>query len=36
VSRSPDYGVGPEIDVPLDRAGAAIDTADQFVKHHSL
>jgi uncharacterized protein (UPF0332 family) len=26
-----DYGVGPEIDVPLDRAGAAIDTAEQFV-----
>jgi uncharacterized protein (UPF0332 family) len=23
-----DYGVGSEIDVPLDRAGAAIDTAD--------
>jgi len=26
-----DYGVGPEIDVPLDRAATAIDTAEQFV-----
>jgi uncharacterized protein (UPF0332 family) len=26
-----DCGVGPETDVPLDRAGAAIDTAEQFV-----
>jgi uncharacterized protein (UPF0332 family) len=26
-----DYGLGPNIDVPLDRAGAAIDTAEEFV-----
>jgi uncharacterized protein (UPF0332 family) len=26
-----DYGLGPDTDVPLDRAGAAIDTAEQFV-----
>jgi uncharacterized protein (UPF0332 family) len=26
-----DYGVGPEMGVPLDRADAAIDTAEQFV-----
>ncbi len=26
-----DYGLGPDTDVPLDRAAAAIDTAEQFV-----
>jgi uncharacterized protein (UPF0332 family) len=26
-----DYGLGPETEVPIDRAGAAIDTAEQFV-----
>jgi uncharacterized protein (UPF0332 family) len=26
-----DYGLGPEADVPLDRAAAAIETAEQFV-----
>jgi len=26
-----DYGLGPDTDVPLDRARAAIDTAEQFV-----
>jgi uncharacterized protein (UPF0332 family) len=26
-----DYGVGADTDVPLDRAGAAIDTAEEFV-----
>jgi len=26
-----DYGLGPDTDVPLDRAGAAIDTAEEFV-----
>jgi uncharacterized protein (UPF0332 family) len=26
-----DYGLGPDTDVPLDRASAAIDTAEQFV-----
>ena len=26
-----DYGLGADTDVPLDRAGAAIDTAEQFV-----
>ena len=26
-----DYGLGSDADVPLDRAGAAIDTAEQFV-----
>ena len=26
-----DYGIGPDTDVPLDRASAAIDTAEQFV-----
>jgi uncharacterized protein (UPF0332 family) len=26
-----DYGLGPDTEVPLDRAGAAIDTAEQFV-----
>jgi uncharacterized protein (UPF0332 family) len=26
-----DYGLEPDTDVPLDRAGAAIDTAEQFV-----
>ena len=26
-----DYGLGSNTDVPLDRAGAAIDTAEQFV-----
>ena len=31
-----DYGVGSEIDVPLDRAGAAIDTAEQFVNQVTL
>jgi uncharacterized protein (UPF0332 family) len=27
-----DYGLGPDADVPLDRAGSAIDTAEQFVE----
>jgi uncharacterized protein (UPF0332 family) len=32
-----DYGLGPDTDVPLDRAGAAIDTAEEFVaKNTSL
>ena len=26
-----DHGLGPDTDVPLDRAGAAIDTAEQLV-----
>ena len=26
-----DYGLGPGTDVPLDRAAAAINTAEQFV-----
>jgi uncharacterized protein (UPF0332 family) len=26
-----DYGLGPDTDVPLDRASAAIDTAERFV-----
>ena len=26
-----DYGLGPDTDVPVDRAAAAIDTAEQFV-----
>jgi hypothetical protein len=26
-----DYGLGPEADVPLDRAAAAIEIAEQFV-----
>jgi hypothetical protein len=26
-----DYGLGPDSGVPLDRAGAAIDTAERFV-----
>ena len=26
-----DYGLGPDTDVPLDRAGATIDTAEKFV-----
>ena len=26
-----DYALGPDTDVPLDRASAAIDTAEQFV-----
>jgi uncharacterized protein (UPF0332 family) len=26
-----DYGLGPDTDVPLERAGAAIDTAEQFL-----
>src|SRR6266436_4360718 len=26
-----DYGLGPDTDVPLDRAGAAIEPAEQFV-----
>src|SRR3984893_10908707 len=30
-----DYGLGPGTDVPLDRAGAAIDTAEQFVNRVS-
>ena len=27
-----DYELGPGADVPLDRAGAAIDTAEQFIE----
>jgi uncharacterized protein (UPF0332 family) len=30
-----DYGIGPDTDVPLDRASAAIDTAEQFVNRVS-
>ena len=26
-----DYGLGPNADIPLDRVGAAIDTAERFV-----
>jgi uncharacterized protein (UPF0332 family) len=30
-----DYGLGPDTDVPIDRVGAAIDTAEQFVNRVS-
>ena len=31
-----DYGLGPEADVPLDRAAAAIETAEQFVRQIAI